>query len=360
MRIELNRHIIFRRALVSLLCLWIAVQSSAIAQLPSTLYDSKKDGVITEAFGSGIAKQFIGQNNCALSGDEVIAVKHTVTAQCDLLEIYGDTKIRIEDGGSLIVHGALDLFGSAEITIAPGGVLRVEDNLNASGNSHLVLDGNLTAKGNIVISGSSKICGQGSAIVSGLISGAGWCYDIKITTRQPLELSAELNENQSVKLNWTGQEGAQDKIRIERSENGMSFSEINAVQGATAFVDNPKFGRTYYYRLSRIAAGESVIVSEILAISLIDDAQDGLCTLEVDPNPCVPFCEARLVDCPNGNFKTQILDASGNVVTEIIPYFEADQLIKYHINKENFLLPGVYIVNSQNDKARLSKKVIIK
>ena len=308
--------------------------------------------------------------NCVLTGKSAFDIQHDVWMECPSVEWYGNTRILLESGGSLEIAGDLNLFGESLLIIEEGAMLEVHGNLGVSGMAHIEIQGELVVNGSIEVSGEATSCGDGSAMVSGAVTGTGWCYDISLAPKQPLLLMARLNNSNEVLLSWHAVNVMKgDYFEVRRSTNGMTYlllprqpenlKDQAEWQGNYEFIDAPAGDRHYYYAVIHHNARGIERSREVIAISLSDDDQD-LCDLVVVPNPCIPYCEARIIDCPGGNFKTQILDASGNVIRELIPHYDSGNNINYHINKDNFLMPGIYIINSQNDQARLSKRIIVK
>lgn len=304
-------------------------------------------------------------NACGLTNDETVTVEHRITNNCDQLEVYGRSTVNVINQGKLIVND-LHLFGNASVMVAEGSELVVHGNLKVAGNAKLELNGKLTVFGRFSVEGSANACGSGVAHTYASVAGDNLCYDISIQPHKMLRMEASVAEGQVVRINWESESSAvQREYILERSANGMSFQEIMRVapmQGKLkrhAVTDLPANIGTYYYRLTLVDEDGTVMARDLVAVSLFED-KNSLCQLEVHPNPCIPYCEARIINCPDGNFVTSILDGSGNVIEELIPIPDDGNQLKYHINKDNYLLPGIYIVNSANDKARLTKKVIIK
>jgi hypothetical protein len=305
--------------------------------------------------------------DCSLSNNHRLFINHRIQIDCEKFELYGEGELNIAQSGAAEITGDLELFGDAQIIIEEGSSLHVHGNLVLSGNSDLDIQGTLHVDGNVHISGEALACGNGSAFVAGAISGRDWCYDIQLTTANLLLLKATFDQDQSVTLNWNARPNAPSGFFIlSRSYNGMSYDIISKLKSDASsnrrqftFRDNPMSGQTVYYRITEYDGKANMKASDLAAITLLDDPEN-LCRMEINPNPCIPSCIAKVVDCPDGIFQTNILDATGNLISELVPAVEESGNIQYHINRDNFLSPGVYIINSQSDKARVTKKVIVK
>lgn len=303
---------------------------------------------------------------CRTAGSTSVTIEHEVSSNCEQMDWYGEALVSIVNEGKLTVDGNVHLFGNAELNIFEGSMMHVKGDLLISGNAAIELNGSMQVDGRVVVSGEADVCGEGKARVAGAISGAGWCFDIRLQPTYPLEVKASLNDQNAVVISWKTmliQPG--DYFLVESSSNGMTYEplgKINASQGADSafrWYDMGATDGTYYYLVTHYNSEGEERFREVASFTLRND-DENLCELEIIPNPCVPYCDAKIINCPNGNFRTNILDASGNVIQELVPSYDSGMNINYHINKDNFLMPGVYIVNSVNDKARLSKKVIIK
>lgn len=341
--------------------------NSALGQIHYR-FQTKSPGELSQSLKPVSSNQSTTFSKCAIYGKSSVTIEHEVTTSCQVFEVNGDAEVFLINGGSLHLQNDFELYGQAHVLVDENTTLHIDGNLSISGNADLIVDGTIIVEGNIIVSGSGSVCGKGKARASGKITGTGWCYALNLTPHENLSLQAKLDSNQNVELSWVGATSFEtDYFMVERSPNGMSFSVIAKIESKASqtgkdtirFSDHPTIYGTYYYRISQYAQNDKARASELMSISIFDH-RNSFCELEIIPNPCIPFCEARIIDCPDGNFKTQILDASGNIVTELLPKMQDGENITYHINTENFLLPGVYIINSVNDKARLTKKIIVK
>ncbi len=188
----------------------------------------------------------------------------------------------------------------------------------------------------------------------------------------PIELlsfTAEI-DNTSVKLIWkTLTEINNDYFTIERSVNGISFDVLGTVPGngntttimEYDFYDDAPIEGTSYYRLKQTDFDGKYEYFKLVAVNY-NISDDGICTLNVYPNPCVGNCTINLADCPLGesDVNVELYDAFGKRITNRISPKSKDQDISFHLNSSNNLSPGVYIVKANTNGKAQSQKVIIK
>lgn len=356
-----------------ILCL-LCISYAGIAQPPpASDYYSRADGTL-QTNGTWSTDSHDGSScscnpGCSVAGNKTLRILHSITTSCDPLEIYGNVDFIMEEGGDIVINGDLNVYGNADYIINENSTVTVNGDLNVYGNAEIELSGSLTVNGDVDVSGSGSVCGDGNAEVSGTITGSGWCYSITVLPIELLSFKATLTDDQGVLLSWeTATEVDNDYFVIERSSNGMIYHEIANKEGAGtsssireySFRDQPLNAGTYYYRLTQVDFDGKSTSFEVVAVTIKDDSESNLCTLEVHPNPCVPWCEARLVDCPDGPFRANIMDASGHVISELIPSSQGHNGVRYHINQDNYLMPGIYIIQAHHRNAKLTKKIIVK
>lgn len=177
-------------------------------------------------------------------------------------------------------------------------------------------------------------------------------------------------DNTSVLLTWTtASELNNDFFTIERSTNGVDFEALGEVPGSgnsntvkeyDFFDDAPLMG-TAYYRLKQTDFDGKYEYSGLVSVNYMID-EDGICTLRVYPNPCVGDCTISLDDCPlaDSQVEIELFDAIGKKIVNRITPKERNQDIAFHLNANNNLSPGVYIVKSSTNGKNQSSKVIVK
>jgi len=193
-----------------------------------------------------------------------------------------------------------------------------------------------------------------------------------ITAAAPSEVEiisrASLTVDQEIKINWSVEDiSSRDIFIVERSNNGTSFEELKKISASTGTEDgfevldrSPSQG-TSYYRITQLQQSGLEVQSEVMAIDLMDDSANS-CTIVIEPDPCVPSCIAKLTDCDDPTIEVKVMDASGNVIREVIQLDKdtSKEDFSFFINKENNLSPGIYFVSARNHGKKLTKKVMVK
>lgn len=284
--------------------------------------------------------------------------------------LSGNAELHISSGGQLRLQGGLELLGNSRLIVDEGATLTVASGISTNGRSSIELNGSLTSYGAVEVQGQSTICGRGSSKVGGSISGLGWCLDLAVLPIELISLEARLNTDENVRLSWTSLlESESDDFLIERSSNGMSFQKIAEVEGMAesdmgstySYEDQGLKPGLYYYRISQVGSSGETEAIELIAATIERDPETGLCSLEIDPNPCVPACTVTLSDCPGSAFRAVLMDGAGRMVSELIPVNTRDResKIQYYLNEDNFTMPGVYILRAQSENSDISEKLII-
>ncbi len=347
---------------------------SALSQDEGKSYYSRNDGSY-ESTASWSDQNHDGPRSginpgCALKTGITVFIEDSLISECNPMSIDGNAQLLISNGGKLEVNGDLRLSGNASITIDANSTLTINGEITLTKEAHIIIDGRLNAHGNIRIAEGAEVCGSGNANVSGTVSGKGWCNTIHLLPIELIDFTASLNDDTNILLEWSPKLGTpSDKFILERSSNGMTFNEITTIKAdnASKANDDPKRyldanlkPGTYYYRVTQVNFLDVVRASKLIAVSIIKISNTGDCELHVNPNPCVPSCTVTLDDCPNGVFKTYVMDGAGRTISELIPVSKTKQKIEYHLNKDNFTMPGVYIIRATSQTDSLYKKVMIR
>lgn len=330
-------------------------------------FQSKSDGLI------GVPSNWLNSssskilNPCSIFEDHQLTVEHNMRSTCEMSQLYGDGELYLINGGTLQFDGDVELFGNSMMQVSEGSSIIINGDLTVSGSADVLVDGVMTVQGSIITKGQGTICGSGKLEVGGSIAGPNLCMNVDLAPLKKLHLQIFQDIDNSFQLKWTPTiEAENGYFIISKSDNGMTFHEISRDQIESQ--SNPKehkspvetnVSKTTYYRVIQFDQHDRMIAAEVVLLNSLE-SQDGLCELEIIPNPCVPSCVASLKQCPEGNYQTHILDARGNIVTELIPEFEDDGQIQYHINKDNFLLPGIYIISAKGSDLEKSKRMIVK
>ncbi|NQV51902.1 MAG: hypothetical protein HQ500_01900 [Flavobacteriales bacterium] len=307
---------------------------------------------------------------CAMSGKSSVNIQDSVVSLCDKMILSGNAQLIVAKGGELHLKGGMELIGNAQVNVEEGGSLIIGGKLEMTGGAKLNLSGSLSVNGDIEVLGQAFACGNGNALVGGRIAGIGWCLDLNVLPIEMINIDANLRAEKILTLEWTSLiESEKDVFIVERSANGMSFEEIGRLEGTAEAGSSPQYtlkdeGLTpghYYYRITQENRSGETEAVEMIAATIAPNEETGICELEVDPNPCVPGCTVTLTDCPGSAFRAYVVDGAGRMISELVPINtrDRDRTIQYYLNKNNFAMPGVYIIRAESDEVEVSKKLII-
>lgn len=349
----------------------IAGSSSAITNLPES---QNSDNVYSENSSSLTANDqytdYIQITNFAFS----IPADATINGIKMEIERWNagdkntkDYRVRIVKGGTI---GATDKSAAANWS-------------TSDPNSYTTYGGNSDLWGEVWTADDINNANFGVAISAKRTGGGGGSADPRIdhvritvyfTSTLPVEFTkftASLNENKTVKLNWTtASEKNNDYFLIEKSTNGLNFSEIGKKKGAGnssaiknyEFTDENPFKGVSYYRIKQIDFDGKFDYSEVVSVSYQKNS-DGSCVLKVFPNPCPGKCNVTLSDCrenENSGIIIEIVDALGNKIQQYLPYRNSDGSFNFYLDEMNLLAPGIYVVKAVSEKENYNKKVIVK
>ena len=122
----------------------------------------------------------------------------------------------------------------------------------------------------------------------------------------PSSLSPSANASSQVAVQWSDNSDDETGFRLERSDNGVNFSEIATLgAGTTSFNDNGVTARTtYYYRTRAYNSAGNSGYSNTGSVTTPDDA----------PPPAVPAPPASVAAANNGDGSASVswADASSN------------------------------------------------
>lgn len=164
-----------------------------------------------------------------------------------------------------------------------------------------------------------------------------------------LEFSGKF-ENDNAVLNWkTEGEINADEFIVERSVDGVRFTEIDKVAAVNrpgthtySFTDAAirTLGmQTIYYRLQQKDIDGQFTYSKIISISL--DSKNDLVRLY--PNPATNQLDLFIHSISRNNIKLQIIDATGRLINiESRQIMVGDNRVKIDISK---LAPGIYFIS---------------
>lgn len=253
----------------------------------------------------------------------------------------------------IIIDGNLFFDVGQKISICPGGVYISPTGSMGGGNPGSKLN----------------ICGttmwNGPEVIGGPVT-----FGTVVLPVELVEYSGELNSNGEVAISWsTATETNNSHFTIERSTNGLTFEEIGRVVGhgnSSQMLDYTYFdlapvAGTNYYRLKQTDYNGRYEYVGIVAVDVVKDASG--CMLTVFPNPCQGSCTVSFADCPGdntGDITLQVIDVTGQIVSEQIPQRSVGGGFTAQLDPENNLKPGVYIIRAVSSKKSYSQNAVIK
>lgn len=267
-----------------------------------------------------------------------------------------------------MVTGDVEVRDNSQLDIAAGDTCLIDGDLLVHGNGSMDVEGYLQVTGDVTTSGNGSVCGTGITEVWGNISGSGWCMGLSVLPVELLSFNGSLDENQQIVLKWaTATENNNSHFLLEKSSDGLDFQFVTEVQGAGnsseetryAFTDTEPLTGTSYYRLTQVDLDGQTEVFDILAVQ-VEDNSAGICELNVVPNPCVPSCTAVLTDCGDQMIRAEIMDAGGNYIQQLVPVKTGKDAYSFHLNEDNLLAPGMYIISAATQRQRTAQKIVVK
>lgn len=235
------------------------------------------------------------------------------------------------NGSTWVFSGA---FNPTSITSVTGGLQDITARLNGSGNPEIFVVKGAASNNNIIaLTDASGLTGNISTVVPFVtnLSSAGANYMFRGIAFTPsqfsilpvdiLSFSAVLNNNQ-VQLKWvTSYEANAASFIIERSSNGINFSEIgkvaasNNIQGsAYEFVDNNLANGQALYRLKAVDKDGATKYSNVIAIN---NKLAVASSLLIYPNPAVNFVTVTY-PIANSDATLSIYQMSGKKVVDMV------------------------------------------
>ncbi|MGL5892417.1 MAG: G8 domain-containing protein [Bacteroidia bacterium] len=190
------------------------------------------------------------------------------------------------------------------------------------------------------------------------------------TTTLPVELLSFTGQcvEQKVQLEWvTGSETNNARFVIERSTNGLDFTEIGQVAGSGTtsqqhtytFSDAITGTNTVYYRLRQVDFNGLSRVYQPIAIETVL-SETGANPLDVYPNPCTDQCQIVLITNPEEESLTQVqlLDATGQQVSINVIWTGINK-VTLDVASSGNLKSGVYIVKGISSTHIYYKKLVL-
>jgi hypothetical protein len=177
-----------------------------------------------------------------------------------------------------------------------------------------------------------------------------------------VELSTFTVRKQSsheVAILWkTGQEKANKSFNIERSSDGLTFSNIGSLQGlensvvekAYSFTDAAPLQGVNYYRLKSVDAQGKETTSKIVSVNFSDKLNG---KLQIYPNPAQSDLQIELISDEEATKSVQVFDLAGRII------FSKNAVLTKGLNNisldVNTLSSGTYLVKMGHEMSRFVK-----
>jgi len=281
------------------------------------------------------------------------------------LIIWGDlvvgNSLVLNVTGNLTINGDLDMGNGGDLTV--DGMVDITGSFIGGNNTTLDVDGSLAVAGNFSVGNGSTATGTGSISVSGSCSdGSSSVCSSSVMPISLIYFEANVNEN-SVEMNWaTASEDNNEYFSIERSKNGIEFSEIKRIPGAGN--SNYRINYNYpdlnpikgisYYRLSQTdydGTRESFTIQVVEVYGSRDN-------FSLFPNPI------------KADESVTIMNSLNDEVSVVIINYLGDSIIEKRIhpgeNTINFdrtiIHPGLYYIKmlSQTSEELEVKKLMVR
>lgn len=169
-------------------------------------------------------------------------------------------------------------------------------------------------------------------------------------------------QRKQVDLNWiTAKEHKNEEFVLERSFDGITYEIIDqqASQGNshqeqlyTSIDKSPTINGINYYRLQWTNQNGQTDFSEVVAVAVSDELQNGF---SVQPNPFNDYLNIRFEEFVKEKTQIQVLSPYGQVVKTQIVYPQQDNNIALQLQD---LQAGIYILNVQIGDQEHFRKIV--
>lgn len=295
----------------------------------------------------GVTQTNYGQN--VEMDNSVLVVRGTLSMEssCDLCPDYGQIKITGEDGGVIIEDGGT-----------------VSDDTYLGGGTHYIEVGEPAEK---VWSGDACVFSCGT-VVGTYTSTGETAWPSSLQNPLPVEfLFFEADfENGVVLLKWaTATEVNNDRFSIERSQDGVAFTEVGQVLGYgnskerldyqyTDETASGDFSGEAYYRLKQLDYDGRHEYSEI-AMVLIGPLEAKLSNIK--PNPFESHLSMSLIAAKEEEIKVDIYDMDGRkMFTEQMSVNKGVNLVE--VGYLDQIPEGIYFVNVTGSEFAFRERIV--
>lgn len=336
------------------------------ADASSTTYYSLSSGDWANSIWSNTTS---GGPNCSCdpgsNHNKVANVTYKLTVSTySKFKMTGGGIINVSGNGGLVINSDFEMTGNSELHIANGDTVIVNGDLKLSGGSQIDVSGYFQVNGNATLTGGSSVCGSGSSFLNGTLTGSTWCGSVL-----PIKLSyfRVKQENSTAKLTWaTATEIKNDFFTVERSPDGINFSELFDVMGAGnstmeleySSTDNDPIKGYNYYRLRQTDYDGNSEYSEIISFKYINAiGENKIIASSTNPNPFINNFTINYSIPKKENVEVQIATFKGNLVySETVNANEGENAFTFNDTKN--LFPGIYNVRIILKGEVVSKKII--
>jgi uncharacterized repeat protein (TIGR01451 family) len=248
--------------------------------------------------------------------------------------------------------------GTAGGTLSSGGQYKVQFNVTTSSNVNLL--GTISNTAFVIGIGSqtgnlsTTIMNQSTAIISPANS-------LPVTL---LSFTA-IKSGSNAQLNWTTtNEVDNDHFEVERSLDGVNFTEVGTVagNGSTSLLHNYQYednitglSGIVYYRLKDVDFDGKFGYSQIIAMRL--DGSSLSASFTAYPNPFNSNIKLLVTSIKNSNATISLLNTAGQVLANQAAALQTGQNVVV-LQNLNSLLPGIYVVELLTEDGKNYQKVI--
>lgn len=281
-----------------------------------------------------------------------------------VLEIWGDlivnNNLQMQITGSLIVHGNIVMNNNAQIQVSGGGSVAVSGNVSGGNNAQVQVSGagsSFSVGGSLSLGNGGQIQASGGGTISASSCTCSGCSAQCGVVPVTLSSFEVLSRNDRVQLKWsTASELNFDYFSIERSEDGIFFSELGQVKGHGTtserhdytFDDRFPFTGKSYYRLTTIDFDKYTETFNIIAINY-----NGVKSFRVFPNPV-----------EDGKLNLELTFTPDKEINIIVTDLNGVEKLKKKIQDRNssFLMdlnPGTYLLKvSDSDFSKVIRVLV--
>jgi len=191
--------------------------------------------------------------------------------------------------GTVIIKGDVIMNNNASLTVS--GNLTIDGDFTGGSNTQVTNSGNIAVGGAVTVGGGTTSLTNSGTFTAGSCSppASGFCGNVDVPMPVTLLFFKGATKNEQVLLTWaTASELNFDYFSIEKSSNGIDFSELEQVKGHGTtnerkdykLVDNlPLIGRNYY----RLKSVDFDGYTEYFNVVLVNFS--GEKTVSIFPNP---------------------------------------------------------------------------